>query len=408
MTLTPPIPLYSDTVNISAEIFQLFLAPSNITLTAYYATATNYAALASASPHAISMSCIASNPATLGQWYKFKTTSPIPTNATDTFVKYYVQASYSGYQASSTSPKTFTTFENFPTWYAPMEQVYDTNQAFYVVYSCAPGAVWINEITPVDGDGLNTYYFTNQYIELCGPNGADIHNWTIEIVDQDEVPVELYTVTNNPSLHPPQAYGYGFWLLGVTNVPGIDQVLTTDAPDPSWLESVVVIGPRKMPIAGGIKLRRSWGPVEYAIFYNTDPSMVPSGYTAIGFHPDTSLSGGLGLTGSGSNYTAFSWAELASATAGSINSGQIFLGETPPVVYIYSVRVNTNVWLECTRTTNWHTLPWYTTNLLSSNSWSVIPLFTRTSSGTNDMLYFSRSTNSTTYFYKVVATNSPW
>jgi len=76
------------------------------------------------------------------------------------------------------------------------------------------------------------------------------------------------------------------------------------------------------------------------------------------------------------------------------------------VVYIYSFRVNTNVWIECTQATNWFTYPWYTTNLLASNSWAVVPSFSRSASGSNDLLNFTLPTNSKAYFYKVISTNS--
>jgi hypothetical protein len=355
------------------------------------------------------MSCIASNPTTPGQWYRYQTTASIPTNAIDTFVKYYVQASYGGYQAASTSPRALSSFTTYPAWYAPMDQVYTNGIAYYVVYSCPTGSVWINEICPLDTDGSGTWIFTNEFVELCGPIGASINNWSLELVYSDASQLALYSITNNPTLHSP-TNGHGFWVMGVTNISNIDQALTVNATDDPgiWEPS---IGTRKMAVFGGIKLRRSWGSVEQAVFYNTDISLVPPGYSLTAAHPLDNNTGSIGLTGSGTNYADFGWLELINSTPGSINQGQTIFGvtvqETPPIFVIYSIILNTNVWIQCTRATNWHTAPWYSTNLLSSNSWTVISNFNRTASGSNDLLNFSRTTNSSSYFYKVVATNSP-
>jgi len=407
LVITPSIPLYSNTVKIAADIYKLFLAPSNITLTAYYATATNYAGLAGATSIPLGMSCTASNPSTPGQWYRYQTTGAIPTNTIDTFVKYYVQASYDGYQAASTSPKNLTSFGLYPTWYAPMDIVYGTNQAYYVVYSCPTGSVWINEINAFDWtDDWGTFIFTNEFIELCGPGNTSIKNWMMELVDGNASQVAFYTITNNAIIQS-STNGHGFWLLGVTNVPGTFQSLVTDV-DEGWTPA---IGTQKLPIQGGIKLTRSWGAVEQAIFYNIDASSVPAGYVLAGADSLNYQTGSLGLIGTGANYSDFSWIELTSASPRLQNQGQALLGitiqATPPIIYIYGVRINTNIWLECTQASGWPTIPYYSTNLSSSNSWVTVPSFYRSTSGTNDLINFNQVTNVTANFYKVVATNSP-
>ena len=396
LTVSPLIPLYTNTVDVLVDVYQLFLNPTNITLTALYGTATNYAGVTNAALTALPMTCIASNVNTPGRWYRYKTSTPIPTNAIDTFVRYSAKASWGGYNAQVASPTTNFQFATTPTWYNPLYKVYTNNLAYYIVYSCPTGAVWINEFNTDDGNPP-----TAQYVELCGPAGTRIGNWQLQVWSDVAVVTALYNVTNSTTL-PSTTNGFGFWVIGDTNVSASlrNQTLTN-----------------LLPNSGGLRLVRSCGTYEYSICFspNDISTLVNTGFVNIGTYDDSTLdifygNQSVGLWGTGSNYQAFAWTSSTYLLSpGAMNGGQLLVGTTqnsvPPVITIWSCRVNTNVWIECTRTSGWYNTPWYSTNLLNSNLWTTVASFTNVPNASNDVLSFTKPTNNTAYFFKVVATN---
>lgn len=405
LVVSPVIPLYSNTVDVLVDVYNLFLSPSNINLTAFYGSATNYAGLATATVSNLPMSCIASNLTTPGKWYRYKTTTPIPTNAIDTFVKYFVSAMFSGYHTEMTSPSTNRSFGIYPSWYDPMNAVNGTNQAYYVVYSCPTGSVWFNEINYVD-DSWSTW--TNEYVEICGLTSNSIKDWTIEIMTDygAGATVSVYRITNSFVL-PNDTNGHGFWVLGDVGVPNVDMVFTGQYA--GFTDSLNAN--QNLPIAGGLVLRRKTGSYEDRVTYGTLAAPWP-GFTHAG-NADA-FSGELGMIGSGANKADFAWSgsELTNRTPGAANPGQTLLGgvsiqNEPPTIIIFSFRVNTNVWITCNTTNNWFPVPWYTTNLISTNSWTNVAVFTRNIVTTNCTLNFDKPTNGTPFFYRVNATNGP-
>jgi hypothetical protein len=403
LVVSPAIPLYTNTVDVLVDVYHLFLAPSNINLSATYATATSYAGLASAPLSNLTMSCIASNLSVPGKWYRYKTTTPIPTNTIDTFVKYFAKATFSGYHTGLTSPQTNKLFGVYPFWFDPMNAVYGTNQAYYVTYICPTGTVWINEINYVDD--TSPEYWTNEYVEICGIEGINLRNWSLEILNYLGNTVSVYRITNNFPL-PNDTNSHGFWVLGDAIVQNVDTTFTNNYDEGYATGSTN----QNLPYGGGLILRRSSGVYEDRVTYG--PISGFPGFTHAG---DVSSSfGQLGLVGTGTNRSDFSWytPELAAFTPGAANPGQTLQGgvtiqNEPPTIVILSFWVNTNVWITCNTTNNWFPVPWYTTNLITTNSWTNVAVFARNIVTTNCTINFDKPTNSTPLFYKVQATNSP-
>ena len=398
MVTTPTIPLFSNTVKVAADVYHSFLSPSNLTLTAYYGTATTYAALSSASVASLAMTCIASNLGVSGQWYRYETPVGIPTNASDTFVKYYVRADFNGYHSEVTSPLTNRQFTVTPAWYRPFAT---TGMPYYIVFSCPTGSVWINEFNINDWTYFNYEY---QFVELCGKAGVDIRTWTLQVLDSLAHTQTVYSITNGTTFAN-TTNGFGFWVLGKTIVPGIQQTLATN-----------------LPTAGGLRLMRISGAMADAVCYTLDGGWNPGGVSALtnqGFtyagYDDDAFDASVMLTGINTN--GFTWATPfsdAGFSPGQANDGQFFFGVTqnapPPTVSILCLWLNTNVWIECTGTNNWVPTPWYSTNLLNTNLWTNVVTFWSTyptlSASNTFTVHFSPSTNNPV-FYKIVATNAP-
>jgi hypothetical protein len=252
------------------------------------------------------------------------------------------------------------------------------------------------------------YYYTyaNQFVELCGKSGVDIRNWPFQILDYLGHTQDVYSVTNSTTFNN-TTNGFGFWVIGTSTVSGTQQTLTNG-----------------LPTAGGFRLSRPSGITVDAVCYtiNTAPSsgvsaLINQGFTFTG-QEDDSREGSVILTGSNTN--GFVWVIGPDATysPGQINDGQILVGivsesSTPPVFGIYSVWLNTNVWIECSGTNTWAPAPWYSTNLLKTNGWVTITPFASTyptlSPSNTYTINFPKGgfTNSPAYFFKVVVTNAP-
>jgi hypothetical protein len=408
LVITPAIPLYTNTVDVAVDVYNLFYAPTNLTLTAYYGTASSYTGLASAGVSTRPMTCVASNLTTLGQSYRYQTSSAIPANASDTFVKYYVSATFGGYHPEAFSPRTNNQFTVYPSWLYPLNSVNGTNSAYYVVFSCPTGSVWINEFNIIDYS-FDPPYTTksNQYVELCGNSGIDIRNWPIQILNSLAQTQAVYTITNNTTLNN-TTNGFGFWVLGKSAITEKQQALTND-----------------LPTAGGFRLSRPSGVTADSLCYtiNSSPSsgvapLINQGFKFVGLEDDYYETSVI-LVGSNTNGLTWALGNDTYYSPGQINDGQILYsvvttGDTnPPVINIYSFRVNTNIWVECGGTNNWVPTPWYSTNLMNTNGWSVVTPYGSTyptlSPSNTYTINFPKApfTNSPVYFFKVVTTNAP-
>ncbi len=392
LVISPPIPLFTDRVDVAVDVYNMFLNPTNINLQAVYATATNYAGLAAAPETVVPMTCIATNPVVPGGWYRFRTSgSNIPPYSTDTYVKYTARATFGGYHTEVTSPNTNRQFGVTPTWYYPMAY-YTTNSAYYVVYDCPTGSVWINEVNPRGFVG-NT---NQEFVEICGAAGIDLSGWGLDDLDSGAQTTAVYRIPNGTSLSD-QYNGFGFWVIGGSSVTNRDMALTV-----------------KLGYAGGVRLRRSMGAYEHAVCYQDNtppPALTNLGFTYIGSDANSSAKG-ISATGTGSTANAFTtWVTASTLTPGIVNAGQVLVlyvpTSQPPLFMIYAIRVDTNVWLECTQTNGWSAAPYYTTNLTDSNSWSSVPAFSQGMNASNCVLNFPPPTNTTPQFFKVKPVSNP-
>ncbi len=386
LVITPPIPLYSNQVDVSVDVYKLFYNPAISGMQVQYGTATNYAGLKTASTSSIPMNCIDTNLNVPGQWYRYKTAYPIPTKSADTFVKYQVTATYTGYHAEVTSPKVNSHFVVTPTWFDPLKD-YTNDLAYYIVLSCPTGAVWINEFNVRDDTAG-----TPKYIELCAPFDLNLTNWVVQVYSFAYVPKGTYQISNTTLAN--FTNGFGFWLLGDTNTLNRQMTLTNALPTPS----------------GGIRLLRPSGICADAVAYGNlyqIGTLLDNGF-AYSELDDLLSDFPVSLIGSGSGGSEFSWVNAVDFTPGSNNTDQILIGvqpeAIPPTITILALWVNSNVWIRCTSTNNWYPTPWYTTNLKNSASWTNVP-FTSTLTISNATINFAPTP--TPSFYKVVATNSP-
>jgi hypothetical protein len=311
----------------------------------------------------------------------------------DTFVKYEARASFSGYHPEVFSPTTNKALTVAPTWYAPLPS---TGMAYYVVYSCPTGSVWINEFNTDPAPD------TRRYIELCGPNGANIRNWKIEIYSYSHALEGVYTATNN-TIFANSTNGFGFWTLGNAATSLRDQLLTTT-----------------LAQNGGFKLIRGPGILEQAICYGVNSAsvstLISSNFTYINTYVDDWNEAPLQLQGTSTNGFYWDNASYGMYSPGSINFNQSLIGvsqtSTPPTLIIISfTRDSTNVWLECTSTNSWAPVPWYSTNLLNTSEWTKIATtiwstYPSLSPSNTYTLHFAPPLKNPVFF-KVVATNAP-
>lgn len=395
LTTSPTFPLSSNRVDILIDVVQQFLTPTNITLTALYGTATTYADLLTTPRTSIPMECVYTNTSVPGKLYRYRTVEPIPSNTVDTFVSYAAQASFEGYHAAATSPISNHTFASSPVWLAPLDSINGTNLAYYVVLSSPTGTVWINELNVRD---LSTG--KPKYIEVCGPAGVSLHNWSMVIYDSAAATTAVYVVTNL-FIFPSATNGFGFWTIGDLNTTNRDMTTTNT-----------------LPSTGGIRLVRKTGMYADGISYGSSAlnALTNIGLNYIG-NDSSTRTAPLSLTGIGSNASSFSWTNWSTFTftPGVVNISQTFPQTVIADYYaltttIVRLVIDTNVWLECTGTNGWSPSPYFSTNLLSSNNWQAITSYQSTypslSTNSTYTLNFTRPTNGI-FFFKITSTNMP-
>lgn len=204
------------------------------------------------------------------------TNAPIPTQTfdPDKMFQYCVRVEYDGDFSEDVFSETQGKVRNGfwfsnPPWYDPI----NLNEAFGTLerpvahafaFSCTTNAAFINEFRPAAASTR-----TQAFVELIGPEKADIDKWRLEHFGMRSgfLSPKFVTFTNilsgragEPAAfrHPYNATtnkGWGFWVLGcsaVTPADAVDQTLFEDGNDMSN-------GRLVMTVPGGLRLRRRMG-----------------------------------------------------------------------------------------------------------------------------------------------------
>ncbi len=409
----PAIPVYTNTVKIRAELTDYVLSPSNVDVNAYYKLGTNdWATWQYYSGTPLNMSELESERYTNNNRtvYVYETDSAIPAQSADTVVQYFIRASFDGELfADATSPRLFKSDFQNPEAYEPADynETYGGGSQivpYYVVYSCPPGSVWINEVNIEDENASFQVVGDREFVELCGPDGLSLENWKIRLLTVTGPPYpsfitnQTYTITNNVVLGPPSTNGFAFWVLGDnTNTISPDQHFT-HTPDASGFH---------MPLPdGGIQLLRSMGAIEDAVSYGTIGSVPGAALSATnaGFNyiGDDWYFFYSSLTAEGTNTSGFTWHnDSASLTPGWINGNQTLienaLAVQTSIIITYLWNDTTNTWISFLVSPTDNALTsseaWYSTNLLGPG-WTQISGGGYDGSGGSYTQWFNVMTNS--------------
>jgi len=396
MVLIPEQPLVGDDVYLKVELYDTFLSPSNILVKGIFETGTNdwgqYHNYFTRPMTLIS---------TVGNVKTYRTTSPFKAGGhpIDTVVQYYAEASFEGFFSEKSSPTRFKKFTN-PSWYWPVDL--NTNQMYrtpyYIVFSCHPGQVWINELNITDDDWSTV---VTQYVEVCGSDRVNIGGWKLQVLNPDFTTNAEYAVGTGTTLS--GNGGYGFFLLGGANMPAADIMMTN-----------------ALPNSGAVKLFRSMGPQEDAVAWDINNANGP-GYQMTQVDPRIVYAGmdddfetaSLSLYGSdGSNATDFVWNQLAPYTPGSTNDQQTLVpwGNETNTPYNGSLEIasaaigNGQITFVVAAQSNGVALtPWYTTNLVTG-PWAMgVNAGLESISGTTYRVWCDLYTNAPGAFYKVTS-----
>jgi len=320
----------------------------------------------------------------------YETSFPIPGQSGGTRVEYYVSASFSG--GGTNSP-------------AASPEGAPTTAASYTVLQTASGEVWVNEFN-YNGAAFDINPEINEYIEIVGPSGTDLGDWSIELVDDTSTIYATYPFDPAYILPEDNTNGYGFFVLGDAGVPNINAVFTNElqgAPNTSMGKRGAI---RLVDDTGQIIDEISYGfPPPTLIF----PDAVYAGEDSLFALEDESL----GLTGTGNHPTEFVWDVNTTLTPGADNQSQTF---TPPPFGIPTLQI-----ISIVQTGNivtitsiglpesWTVVPEYTTNPAGGESaWQMVSVAGTTfENGTNTTVFASPLPGSDSALYRLRASATP-
>jgi hypothetical protein len=356
-SIEPLIPFTNDPVYVWASVIPRYEA-SDIAVTTYYRIGTT--------------GVFSPLPMSLWDFVNYRTTSAIPAQPAGTVVQYYLACAFGGPGSAVTSPR-----------YYPSGG--PTNPASYGIPRILPGQVWINEVKYFG------FFPEYQFIELCGVAGIDIGRWKIQWYDgssgANPYLFDSYTIANGTTL-PNDAGGYGFWVLGGSNVVNRDMAFTNDL---------------LSHLPSGLRLLNEVGGIEYAVSLDG----VVNGFDPI-YAKDEEWFGleSIQLSGTGTNFDDFTWITNG-VTPGAVNAGQSFgSSEPPPEVDIYWMEMGTSVTLRTVgNTNNWSAAPYSATNLPGySPAWGPVTPFSSTFAGGTNVIWFNRPAGGPLYLYRVLFT----
>jgi len=167
-----------------------------------------------------------------------------PANGTIQYVIWGIHDSVpTNYTAQDVIFQKDETFTN-PSWYGSVNlndtftNAANTTASFspyYLIYSCPPGSIWINEVwnnyntsSKKDYPDGSTPY---EFIALCGKGGIDISGWRLNVYlkgsDDESYEVDLQESYQfgQGAILPSDYNGWGFYVVGDEGTPNVDYVL---------------------------------------------------------------------------------------------------------------------------------------------------------------------------------------
>ncbi len=326
----------------------------------------------------------------------------IPPQPSGTIVQYYVRVDFDGVGVTTNSPMFYPSGgSNSPAWYG--------------IPRAPAGQVWINEICYIGNFDLTWGMDTQEFVEVCGPAGLDISDWTLELHYGGHITItSLYYETYAHYRFPPNTVltdmtnGYGFFVLGDTGWGALADINFTNFTkyDPlgEWDDNLADGYP------DGIRLLNEVGGIEYSLSYS---GPMP-GFNRIPPSQYDTASYSLNLAGVGSNYADFAWT-LTNYTPRTINPGQTLVpqGEPPePPVPPDSVEIvrfvyGTNLIIFTAGNTNaspWAVAPYWTQNLRAEpQDWQPLTPFTSTyEGGGSNRIWFNLPTATTNRIFRIM------
>ncbi len=320
----------------------------------------------------------------------YRTDSPIPAQPSRSQIDYYVEGTFSG--AGSNSPRVLPAD-------APSTVATDLVQNIFL------GKIWINELN-YNGGAFDLDTETNEYIEVTGPSGFDMGDWSIELVDVSSAVYAAYRFGSSFALPESGTNGFGFFVLGDTGVPNVDTVFTN---------SLVGSPSTSMGKRGAIRLLDELGQIVDEVSYGfpaptgSFPDAVYAGEDSVFVIDDESL----GLVGTGSVRTGFVWAVNTTLTPGAENQNQTLIEpppELPTLEIISIVQTGNNVTIRSTGVPeSWTIIPEYWTNPMGSEGvWQMVnPSVTSYDGGTNTTTFTSPIPSAISILYRVRASELP-
>ncbi len=360
----PEAPFTNDTISLRAVVSPVYGATVT-NMTAYYRVGTSGAFTA--------LGMILTN------FTSYQSLTNLGPHTTGTVVQYFIRAQFTG--PGAVSPK-----------YYPAGGSNDP--AFYAIPRNQSGQVWINEVRYMSLGYLEFWGDTNltDFIELAGPAGFNIGGWRIEVVNQVPTTNGLVAdlVQNRYTLPPGSALNsnalpFGFYVAAMSEIAGANYGLS------NYLGLVLPMGIRLYNEGGGLEQALSFGAnMNGFVQVPADDSDFDSPYS-------------VRLTGNGTNYADFTWANGDGWSPNDANPGQ--WSSEPPEAWITRMIWGTNVTIVSEgNTNNWIVTPWYATSVSNNATWSAItPFNISTNGGGTNTVSFDRPSQ-TNWFLRLLYT----
>lgn len=306
----PDIPLSTGDIGCKVELVNPRMNPYDISVTLDYYVGTNvwgYQNWKNAPTGRIQFTNQVDSATGLTERYKFASVDRIPRLPVDAVVQYAAIVNYKGTFASPVNSEMQERsnnsywFEN-PSWYEPV----DLNKTFataerpvshFWVFSVSTNQVFIHEIKPIRYYSSRPVEYSEQFVELMGPEGVDISNWSLEMIGFDAsnamvpdlVDYSTKMIKGATFLKDPNdtlGKGWGFWVLGCYDVEKRNQDLY---PEDVTKGAEMGDNMHYLDLPGAVVLRRSMGATVEKLVYrasgtseSTIGHMIDAGYTSIG------------------------------------------------------------------------------------------------------------------------------